>query len=158
MAKHRYVHRRRNPFSSGGINQLAVKVAGAIGGAYGAAALPSMLSPGLASGWGGVGAALVVAFGGAWLLQKMSPGIAEGFLIGGSVTAVSKAGAILTGKNILTIGQYGPLNFTIPTPAYQAQAAAPAIPASASSSKGGAAATVSGMLRSHRGATSKWAS
>jgi hypothetical protein len=163
MAHKHYVYRRPNPFAAGGINKLAVKVAGAIGGAWGASAIPSMISPSLSSGWGGVGLALVVAFGGAYLLQKMSTDLAEGVLIGGSVTAVSNAVAIVTGKQIVTIGrmgQYGPLNFTIPTPAYQQSQPAPAIPASASSTKGGAAvATQSGMMGRHRGgAYSKYVS
>jgi hypothetical protein len=77
-----------------------------------------------------------VAFFGAWLLNKMSANAGEGFLIGGSVQAVSRAIAIVTGRTLVTasMGQYGPLNFTIPTPAYQQQA--PAIAASASKTSG----------------------
>lgn len=157
MAKKVYVYRRPNPFAAGGINKLAVKVAGAIGGAMAASSLPGMISPSLAQGWGGVGMALVVAFGGAYLLQKMSADLAEGVLIGGSVAAVSSAVQIVTGKSLVRIGQYGPLNFTIPTPAYSLPAAAPAIPASAASAKGGAPKTV-GMWGGHRGAYSKFVS
>jgi hypothetical protein len=138
--KHHYHHRRRNPFAAGSINQLAVKVAGALGGAIAASSVPSMISPGLSTGWAGVGMALVVAFGGAWLLKGMSMNLSEGVLIGGSVQAVSRAVTIVTGKTLLTasLGQYGPLNFTIPTPAYSPSA--PAIAASASKTTGGKAA------------------
>lgn len=145
MAHHRKHYRRRNPFAAGTMNQLAVKVAGALGGAVAAASLPSMVSPSLNSGWGGVGMALVVAFGGAWLLNKASKDLAEGVLIGGSVQAVSRAITIVTGKTLLTasMGQYGPLNFTIPTPAYQQQA--PAIAASATKTSGAKTATPAAM-------------
>jgi len=150
--KHHHHHRRRNPFAAGSINQLAVKVAGALGGAVAASAIPSMVSPSLSTGWAGVGMALAVAFGGAWLLRGMSQNLSEGVLIGGSVQAVSRAITIVTGKTILTasLGQYGPLNFTIPTPAYQQ--AQPAIAASASKTSGSkgaatpAAAAAMGML------------
>jgi len=83
MTKTRYVYRRSNPFSSGSINQLAMKVTGAIGGLVAASAVPAAIVPSMSSGWAGFGAALVVAFGGAWVLGKMSPNAAEGFLIGG---------------------------------------------------------------------------
>ena len=100
--------------------------------------------------------ALVVAVGGAWLLKGMSQNLSEGVLIGGSVQAVSRAITIVTGKTLLTasLGQYGPLNFTIPTPAYQSQA--PAIAASASKTSGGkgaatpAQAAAMGMLGPRR--------
>jgi hypothetical protein len=162
MAKrHHYVHRHRNPFAAGQINQLAVKVAGALGGAIGASAIPNMLSPSLGTGWTGVGLALVVAFGGAWLFKGMSANLAEGVLIGGSLQAVSRAITIVTGKTLFTasLGQYGPLNFTIPTPAYQGSAPAPAISASASKTSGTkatmpAAAAMSGSRRPY----SKWVS
>jgi len=146
MAKHRSTFRRRNPFAAGSINKLAVKVAGALGGAVAAASVPSMISPSLNSGWGGVGLALVVAFGGSYLLKGMSMDLAEGILIGGSVQAVSRGLTILTGKTFLTasMGQYGPLNFTIPTPAYQQQA--PAISASASKTSGSKAAMPAAAL------------
>jgi hypothetical protein len=145
-------HRRRNPFAAGSINKLAVKVAGALGGAVAASAIPNMVSPSMNTGWAGVGLALVVAFGGAYLLKGMSEDLSEGVLIGGSVQAVSRAITIVTGKTLLTasLGQYGPLNFTIPTPAYSQ--GAPAIAASASKtgpSKGNgtaAAAAAMGML------------
>lgn len=165
MAHHRHhhtAHRRRNPFSAGSVNQLAVKVAGALGGAIGAATIPSMVSPSLNTGWGGVGMALVIAFGGAWLLKNMSQNLAEGVLIGGSVQAVSRAITIVTGKTLLTagLGQYGPLNFTIPTPAYSPGAGgSPAIAASASKTSSGSkvatmpAAAMSGRPRVY----SKWA-
>jgi hypothetical protein len=149
MAKHHFVHRKKNPFAAGNLNQLAVKVAGALGGAIGASAIPAMVSPSLNTGWGGVGMALVVAFGGAWLLNKMSKDLAEGVLIGGSVQAVSRAVTIVTGKTLLTagMGQYAPLNFTIPVPAYQQ--AQPAIAASAGKTSGAkatpAAAAAMGM-------------
>jgi hypothetical protein len=153
--KHHYVHRHRNPFAAGQINQLAVKVAGALGGAIGASTIPGMLSPSFGTGWAGVGLALVVAFGGAWLFKGMSANLAEGVLIGGSLQAVSRAITMVTGKTLLTasLGQYGPLNFTIPTPAYQGQAAAPAISASASKTSGtkatapAAAAAMSGYRK-----------
>lgn len=148
-------HRHRNPFAAGSINQLAVKVAGALGGAVAASAIPNMISPSMNTGWAGVGLALVVAFGGAYLLKGMSQNLAEGVLIGGSVQAVSRAITIVTGKTLLTasMGQYGPLNFTIPTPAYQSQ---PAIAASASKTSGSkgamtpAAAAAMGMLGPRR--------
>jgi hypothetical protein len=138
MAHHRH-HHHRNPFAAGSINQLAVKVAGGIAGLVGASVIPNMVSPSLATGWGGVGMALVVAFGGAWLLKGMSQNLSEGVLIGGSVQAVSRAVTIVTGKTLVSasLGQYGPLNFTIPTPAYQSQ---PAIAASASKTSGAKAA------------------
>ncbi len=85
--KHHHHHRRHNPFAAGSINTLAVKVAGALGGAVAASAVPAMLSPTLAAGWAGVGMALAVAFGGAWLLKGMSQNLSEGVLIGGSVQA-----------------------------------------------------------------------
>jgi len=152
--RHHYHHRRRNPFAAGSINQLAVKVAGALGGAIAASAVPNMVSPSLSTGWAGVGMALAVAFGGAWLLKGMSQNLSEGVLIGGSVQAVSRAITIVTGKTLLTasLGQYGPLNFTIPTPAYQQQA--PAIAASASKTSGGKAtpaqAAAMGMIGGRR--------
>ena len=149
-------HRRRNPFAAGSINQLAVKVAGALGGAIAASAVPAALSPSMNTGWAGVGLALVVAFGGAWLLKGMSQNLSEGVLIGGSVQAVSRAVTIVTGKTLLTasLGQYAPLNFTIPTPAYTQ--AAPAIAASASKTSGSktaaspAAAAAMGMIGARR--------
>lgn len=137
MAKHHvHHHRHRNPFAAGSLNVLAVKVVGALGGAVAASSIPAMVSPSLSTGWAGVGMALVVAFGGGWLLNKMSPNAGEGFVLGGSVQAVSRAITIVTGKTLLTasMGQYGPLNFTIPTPAYQP--GAPAIAASASKTGG----------------------
>jgi len=153
--KHHSLHRRHNPFASGDINKLAVKVAGALGGAIGAATIPNMAGSTLSSGWAGVAAALVVAFGGAWLLKGMSADLSEGVLIGGSVQAVSRAITVVTGKTLLTasLGQYGPLNFTIPTPAYSQ--AAPAIAASASKTSGtkaavpSAAAATMGRVRAY---------
>lgn len=150
-------HRKRNPFAAGSINQLAVKVAGALGGAVAASAIPNMVSPSMSTGWGGVGMALAVAFGGAYVLKGMSQNLAEGVLIGGSVQAVSRAITIVTGKTLLkaSMGQYGPLNFTIPTPAYQQQA--PAIAASASKTSAGksaaspTAAAAMGMFGPRRG-------
>jgi len=163
MARHRHHHhRRRNPFAAGDMNKLAVKVAGALGGAVGAATIPNMISPSLSVGWGGVGMALGVAFVGAYLIKKMSHDLAEGVLVGGSVQAVSRAITIVTGKTLLTasLGQYGPLNFTIPAPAYQQQA--PAIAASASKTSGGkmnpAAAASLGMYGGRRGSYSKYVS
>jgi hypothetical protein len=149
-------HRRKNPFASGSINQLAVKVAGAIGGAMAAGTIPSMVSPTFGTGWAGVGFALAIGFAGAWLLKGMSPNLAEGVLIGGSVNAVSRAVNVVTGRT-LTLGQYAPLNFTIPTPAYSQ--AAPAIAASASKTSGAktaaapsaAAAAAMGMIGRGRG-------
>jgi hypothetical protein len=139
--KHSYKRRRRNPFAPGDINKLAVKVAGALGGAVAAATVPNMLSPAMATGWAGVAMALAIAFGGGFMLKSMSPDLSEGVLIGGSVQAVSRAITIVTGKTLLTAsrGQYGPLQFPIPTPAYSQQAA-PAIAASASKTSGKAAA------------------
>lgn len=139
--KHHYRRRHRNPFAVGNVNQLAVKVAGALGGAIAASALPNMVMPSLSTGWAGVGMALAVAFFGSYALKGMSQDLSEGVLIGGSVQAVSRAITIVTGKTLLTasLGQYGPLNFTIPTPAYQSQA--PAIAASASKTSGKGAAT-----------------
>ena len=156
--KHHFHHRRRNPFAAGNMNQLAVKVAGALGGAVAASSLPAMVSPGLNTGWGGVGMALVVAFGGAWLLSKMSKDLAEGVLIGGSVQAVSRAITIVTGRTLLTasMGQYGPLSFTIPTPAYQGPA--PAIAASASKTSGAKSAAVPTAMSGPRRAYSKYVS
>lgn len=162
MAHHRHHHHRRhrNPFAAGSLNKLAVKVAGALGGAVGAATIPGMVSPGLNSGWSGVGLALVVAFGGSYLLKGMSIDLAEGILIGGSLQAASRAITIVTGKTVLTasLGQYGPLNFTIPTPAYQQQA--PAIAASASKTSGGklTAPPNVGMYSGRRGTYSKYIS
>jgi hypothetical protein len=158
MAHHKShgFRRRKNPFAAGSVNQLAVKVAGAIGGAIAAGTLPSMLSSSMGTGWPGVGLALVVAFGGAYLVKGMSPNLAEGVLIGGSVNAVSRAITIFTGKSPFSMGQYAPLNFTIPTPAYSQ--AAPAIAASASKTSGAKtalpAAAMSGRTRQY----SKWVS
>jgi hypothetical protein len=136
MAKHHYKHRQRNPFAAGSINQLAVKVAGALGGAVAASAVPNMIAPTLSTGWAGVGMALAVGFGLAWATKGMSQNLSEGLLIGGSLQAASRAITIVTGKTLLTasMGQYGPLNFTIPTPAYSPSA--PAIAASASKTGG----------------------
>lgn len=155
-------HRRRNPFAAGSINQLAVKVAGALGGAVAASAIPSMISPSMSTGWAGVGLALVVAFGGAYLAKGISQNLSEGILIGGSVQAVSRAIAIVTGRTLLTasLGQYGPLNFTIPTPAYQSQPAIAASASKTSGSKGAATpaqAAAMGMLGPRR-AYSKYVS
>jgi hypothetical protein len=155
-------HRRRNPFAAGSINALAVKVAGGIGGLVAASSVPSMVAPSLSTGWGGVGLAGLVAFMGAWLLNKMSPNAGEGFLIGGSVQAVSRAITILTGRTLVTasLGQYGPLNFTIPTPAYQSQPAIAASASKTSGSKGAATpqqAAALGMLGPRR-AYSKYVS
>jgi hypothetical protein len=146
MARHKNHFRRRNPFAAGSINKLAIKVAGALGGAVAAATVPSMVSPSLNTGWGGVGIALVIAFGGSYLLKSMSMDLAEGVLIGGSVQAVSRAITIVTGKTLLSagMGQYGPLNFTIPVPAYSA--AAPAIAASASKTSGTKTAATAAAL------------
>jgi len=152
-------HRKRNPFAAGSINQLAVKVAGALGGAVAASAIPAAVSPSLNTGWAGVGMALVVAFGGAWLLKGMSQNLAEGVLIGGSVQAVSRGITMVTGKTLLTasMGQYGPLNFPIPTPAYQQQA--PAIAASASKTGKGASSPAAAMgMYGPRRAYSKYVS
>jgi hypothetical protein len=136
MAHDRHHHKRRNPFAVGNVNQLAVKVAGALSGAIAASAIPSMLSPTMSTGWAGVGMAFAVAFLGSYALKGMSQNLSEGVLIGGSVQAVSRAITIVTGKTLLTasLGQYGPLNFTIPTPGYSQQA--PAIAASASKTSG----------------------
>jgi hypothetical protein len=163
MAHHKkgfHPFRHHNPFGAGDMNKLAVKVAGAVGGALAAGTLPGMVTPSFSTGWAGVFAALVVAFGGAFLIKGMSADLAEGVLIGGSVNAVSRAVNVATGKS-LTLGQYGPLNFTIPTPAYQQQA--PAIAASASKTSPGktaapAAATSAMGMYGPRRAYSKYVS
>ena len=152
-------HRHRNPFAAGSINALAVKVAGGIGGLVASSAVPSMISPSLSTGWAGVGMAFGVAFLGSWLLNKMSSNASEGFLIGGSVQAVSRAITIVTGRTLVSasMGQYGPLNFTIPTPAYQQQA--PAIAASASKTGKGASSPAAAMgMYGPRRAYSKYVS
>lgn len=160
MAHSKSYRRRRNPFAPGSINKLAVKVAGALGGAVGAATLPNMVMPSMASGWAGVAAAFLVAFGGSYLLKGMSMDLAEGVLIGGSLQGLSRAITQVTGKTLLTasLGQYGPLNFTIPTPAYSA--AAPAIAASASKTSGSKAnpAAVAAAMSGRRAGYSKFVS
>ncbi len=158
MAKHRHSYRRRNPFAAGSLQKLAVKVTGALGGAIAASTIPSMLSPGLSSGWAGVGFALAIAFGGSYVLKSASMDLAEGVLIGGALQAASRAVSIVTGKTLLTagLGQYGPLNFTIPTPAYSLPSAAPAIAASASKTSG--ARSMSPALAGRRQVYSKWVS
>jgi hypothetical protein len=154
-------HRHRNPFAAGSINSLAVKVVGGFGGLLAASAVPAMVSPTLNTGWPGAGMAFGVAFLGAWLLNKMSVNASEGFLIGGAVQGASRVVTILTGRTLVSasLGQYGPLNFTIPTPAYQQQ---PAIAASASKTtpaKGGATASAASMgMLGPRRAFSKYVS
>lgn len=157
--KHSYRHRRRkNPFAAGSINKLAVKVAGALAGAVGAATIPNALGATLNMGWAGVGVALAVAFAGAWFTKGMSEDLSEGILIGGSVQAVSRAISIVTGKTLLTasLGQYGPLQFPIPTPAYQQQA--PAISASASKTSNGKGAIPASAAMAGRRVYSKYVS
>jgi hypothetical protein len=158
MAKHHYVHRRHNPFAAGSLNKLAVKGAGVVAGLVGASSVPPIVSPSLNVGWGGVGMALVVAFGGAFLLNKMSADVGEGFLLGGVAQAASRAITMLTGRTLLTagMGQYGPLNFTIPTPAYSQ--AAPAIAASASKTSGTKASMPATAMAGARRAYSKYVS
>lgn len=117
--KHHYKRYRRNPFGVGSMSKLAVKVAGGLAGGIGAAAIPNMVSPSLASGWAGVLGALAIAFGGSMLL-KSSPDFSEGVLIGGTLQAAGRVSALLLGKNVVSfsLSGYGPLPFTIPTPAY----------------------------------------
>jgi len=162
MARHHHHHRRHhNPFAAGSINKLAIKVAGGLGGVIAAATVPSMISPSMSSGWAGVGFALAIAFGGAYLLKGMSADLAEGVLVGGSVQAASRAIGIVTGRTLLTasLGQYGPLNFTIPVPAYSLPSQAPAIAASASKTSGGRMSpAVAAALSGRRQVYSKYVS
>lgn len=138
MAHHKHHHYRRhhNPFGAGSLNKLAIKVAGGLTGGIAAATLPNAVAPQFASGWGGVGAALVIAFGGSWLLAKMSADFAEGVLIGGTLQAAGRISSIVLKKNLVSfsLGTYGPMQFAVPTPSYNLQRT-PQIPASASAAK-----------------------
>lgn len=131
---HHYRRRSRNPFSSGTLNLTAVKVVGALGGGIAASALPSAVSPSMATGWGGVGLAGVIAFGGAYLLRGMSANVSEGWLIGGALQTFSRISQLLLKKNFVSfsLSGYAPMNFTIPTPAYQQ---IPSVPASGAVAK-----------------------
>lgn len=140
MAHHKkggHHHRHRNPFGAGSLNVLAVKVAGGLAGGIAAAVIPNALAPSMATGWAGVGAALVVAFGGSWLLSTMSPGFSEGVLIGGTLQAAGRISQIVLKKNLVSfsLGNYGPMAFPVPTPAYNVTQRTPQIPASASASR-----------------------
>lgn len=122
MAKRRYTsRRRRNPFGAGGMNIVAVKVAGGLVGGIAAATVPNMLGASFGSGWGGVAAALVVAFGGAWLSRSSSANFSEGVLIGGTLQAAGRISQIVLKKNLVSfsLSGYGPMQFPVPTPAYQ---------------------------------------
>lgn len=155
--RHHHAHRRRNPFASGSFGKLGVKVVGALGGGIAAATIPNAVMPSMATGWAGVGAALVIAFGGAWLTKGMSADLSEGVLIGGAVQAAGRIGMILTGKNFASFGMgtYGPMRFPVPTPAWRGSPASqsPQIPASAAVTK---AATKPAMGK-YSASTSKWA-
>jgi hypothetical protein len=135
--KHHSHRRHRNPFGAGSLNVLAVKVAGGLAGGVAAAVIPNAIAPQFAQGWPGVGAALVIAFGGSWLLSKMSAGFAEGVLIGGTLQAAGRISMIVLKKNLVSfsLGNYGPMAFPVPTPAYNVGARTPQIPASASAAK-----------------------
>jgi hypothetical protein len=149
MAHHKHHYpRHRNPFGSGSLNRLAVKVAGGLAGGIGAAVIPSAVMPSMATGWAGVGAALVIAFGGSWLLAKMSVDFSEGVLIGGTLQAAGRISSIVLGKNLVnfSLSGYAPMSFPVPTPAYNVSQRTPQIPASASAAK-----PMSGL-----GANSKW--
>lgn len=139
MAHHKHPHhyRHRNPFGAGSLNKLAVKVAGGLAGGIAAATLPNAVAPQFASGWGGVGAALVIAFGGSWLLAKMSADFSEGVLIGGTLQAAGRISSIVLKKNLVSfsLGTYGQMAFPVPTPAYNVSQRTPQIPASASAAK-----------------------
>lgn len=135
MAKrHSYRRRRSNPFVAGGINKLAIKVAGGLAGGIAAATVPNMLGPSLGSGWGGVVAAAAIAIGGS-MVFKGSPDFSEGIIVGGSLQAAGRIAQILMGKNIVSfsLGQYAPMAFPVPTPAWQQRS--PVMPASAASTK-----------------------
>jgi hypothetical protein len=137
MAHHHHYRRRRNPFGSGSINKLAIKVAGGLAGGIGAAVIPTAVMASMASGWSGVAAALAIAFGGSWLLAKVSIDFSEGVLIGGTLQAAGRISSIVLGKNLVnfSLSGYAPMAFPIPTPAYNVSQRTPQIPASASAAK-----------------------
>ena len=143
-------HRRhRNPFGAGSLNRLAIKVAGGLSGGIAAAVVPNALMPSMATGWAGVGAALVIAFGGSWLLSKMSADFSEGVLIGGTLQAAGRISSIVLKKNLVSFGLqgYAPMQFPVPTPNYNVSQRTPQIPASAGASR---------PMPTGLGGTSKW--
>jgi hypothetical protein len=145
MAHHKsHSYRHKNPFGAGSLNVLAIKVAGGLAGGIGAATIPNAIAPSMASGWPGVAAALVIAFGGSWLLSKMSANFAEGVLIGGTLQAAGRISTIVLKKNLVSfsLSGYGPMQFPVPTPAYNVSQRTPQIPSSASAAR---PMTTSGM-------------
>lgn len=147
MAHHHKKH--RNPFGAGSLNKLAIKVAGGLTGGIAAAALPNAIAPSLSTGWGGVGAALLIAFGGSWILGRMSPDFSEGVLIGGTLQAAGRISQIVLKKNLVSfsLSGYAPMSFPVPTPAYNLTQRPPAIPASASAASPAAPATMGTFFR-----------
>ena len=134
--KHHHHHRRRNPFAPGGINTLAVKVAGGLVGGIAATMIPNMVGS-LGTGWGGVVAALAIAFGGSYITRGISGNFSEGVLIGGTLQAAGRVSQLLLKKTVVQfspLGAYGPMSFPVPTPAYSLSAGMtpPSVPASAS--------------------------
>ena len=152
--RHHSSRRHRNPFSTGGVGPLAVKIAGGLGGGIAAATVPGMLSSSFSTGWTGVAGGAVVALGGAWLLRRMSPNAGEGWLIGGLLQTAGRVAQLLIGRNLVSfsLSGYGPLQFPVPTPAYRLNAGAsvvPMVPGSAAKTSGNAprvaASPASGM-------------
>lgn len=121
------------------MNSLAVKVGSGLAGGVASATLPSMLSRSLSAGWPGVGVAGALAFGGSFVLRGMSQNASEGWLIGGLLQTAGRIAQLLLGRNLVSfsMGQYGPMQFPVPTPAYNLKAGpsvTPMVPASASAS------------------------
>lgn len=160
MAKYRS-RRRRNPFAGGSINMLATKVAGGLAGGIAAATIPNIVSPSLSVGWGGVGLAGVIAFGGSYATRGMSQNLSEGWLIGGLLQTAGRIAQLLVGKNLVSFSLkgYGPMNFPVPTPAYNLRSGpgvTPMTPASASASKPVRVMAPAGTMG--RYANSRWGS
>jgi hypothetical protein len=140
---HHHGFRRRNPFGAGNMNKLAIKVGGGLVGGIAAATIPNMVMPSLATGWGGVAAALAIAFGGSFVFRS-SVDFSEGILIGGTLQAAGRISQLLIKKNLVSfsLSGYGPMFFPVPTPAWNQMAASvPSGSASVTSKSGGAAPT-----------------
>lgn len=119
MAYRRKHHRRRrNPMGvSGGVVKDAAYV---LGGALGSSALPGMLMPSMASGWGGVGMTGVAAVALSWAAKAFAgPAAAGEVLKGGLAVMVLRAMHQAGFAKNLGLGMYAPSWFGIPTASSQ---------------------------------------
>lgn len=117
--RRKYRSRRRNPLGglSGGVVKDAAFV---LGGALGSSALPGMVAPSMASGWGGVGMTGVAAVALSMAAKAFAgPAAAGEVLKGGLAVMVLRALHQAGFAKNLGLGMYAPSWFGVPTASSQ---------------------------------------